>query len=110
MKPIPISLNTLSYNAVITALETIRDAPNPPSFTDIYIDTVGDPSTYKSKLTSVLGENFARFTIEKKADATYKVKHEYASFHQLINVNLRFCKIAEIFSGGWSCIYHSESD
>ncbi len=45
----------------------------PPQITDIYIDTVGDPEFYKSRLTNALGTDFGRFTIEKKADATYKV-------------------------------------
>jgi ribonuclease H2 subunit A len=39
----------------------------------VYIDTVGDPDTYKSRLVRALGDDFATFTIEKKADATYKV-------------------------------------
>lgn len=36
---------------------------------------VGDPEFYKSKLLTALGENFSTegFTIEKKADATYKI-------------------------------------
>ena len=33
----------------------------------------GDPEYYKSRLTNALGTDFANFTIEKKADATYKV-------------------------------------
>ncbi len=70
----PVSLNAISYDAVIRALETIRDfGNNPPIITDVYIDTVGDPDTYKSRLVRALGEDFATFTIEKKADATYKV-------------------------------------
>jgi ribonuclease H2 subunit A len=38
-----------------------------------FLDTVGDPETYKSRLTRALGDDFGRFTIEKKADALYKV-------------------------------------
>jgi hypothetical protein len=36
---------------------------------------VGDPEFYKSKLVGALGNEFSTggFTIEKKADATYKV-------------------------------------
>jgi ribonuclease H2 subunit A len=34
---------------------------------------VGDPEFYKSRLVQALGSDFGRFTIEKKADATYKV-------------------------------------
>ena len=109
----PVSLNAISYNAVIRALEIIRDghAPiskpykqqpkimssgdvihndktvntgsiigthkimelEPPIVTDIFIDTVGDPSYYKSRLVQALGEDYGNFTIEKKADANYRV-------------------------------------
>lgn len=41
--------------------------------TNVYIDTVGDPEYYKSRLIQALGSNFGNFVIEKKADATYKV-------------------------------------
>lgn len=78
----PVSLNAISYNAVIRALEIIRDGriPNddsskkkvsaneennglinaakssePPIVTDIFIDTVGDPGYYKSRLVQALG-------------------------------------------------------
>jgi len=33
---------------------------------------VGDPEYYKSTLIRAMGADFARFTVEKKADATYK--------------------------------------
>ena len=70
----PVSLNRISYDAVIKALKTINDIePNPPLIGDIYIDTVGDPEFYKSTLTSALGKDFGNFVIEKKADANYKV-------------------------------------
>ena len=75
LRAAPVSLNAISYNAVITALETIRDCDknHPPIINHIYIDTVGDPATYEARLVSALGRDFATFTIEKKADATYKV-------------------------------------
>ena len=70
----PISLNALSYNAVCRVLTRITDEkPLAPQVTDIYIDTVGDPDFYKSRLISNLGDDFGKFTIEKKADAKYKV-------------------------------------
>jgi ribonuclease H2 subunit A len=80
----PVSLNSLSYDAVVRALETIRDgyvtkdtspacATKVPIIGDIFVDTVGDPEYYKSRLQRSLGQDFGRFTIEKKADATYKV-------------------------------------
>ena len=83
----PISLNALSYDAVARILKriTAEEAPthtttsssfshsSPPQVTDVYIDTVGDPEFYKSRLVSSLGADFGKFTIEKKADAKYKV-------------------------------------
>jgi ribonuclease H2 subunit A len=73
LKPQPVSLNTLSYNAVIRALETIKCADNASGARDIYVDTVGDPEFYKSTLVRALGEDYGSFTIEKKADAIYRV-------------------------------------
>lgn len=73
LKPSPISLNALSYSAVIKILETIRDVDRAPLVTDIYIDTVGDAEYYKTTLTNAVGTDYGKFTIEKKADATYRV-------------------------------------
>jgi ribonuclease H2 subunit A len=81
LNPIPTSLNQISYNAVVRMLERIRDcgrgeaqcdaAPLPH---ECFVDTVGDPGLYESKLRQGLGRSFeTKFTIEKKADATYKV-------------------------------------
>lgn len=73
LRPSPISLNALSYDAVIRALKKIvNGCKNPPQITQVFIDTVGDPEFYKNRLTSALGQNFAEFIIEKKADAKYK--------------------------------------
>jgi len=62
----PISLNLISYNAVIRMLETIRDAPpdgREMTVTDVFVDTVGDPDYYKSILVKAMGEDFAtKFT------------------------------------------------
>ena len=54
---------------------SLQEIPSgdPPVVTDVFIDTVGDPEFYKSRLTSALGKDFGRFVIEKKADATYKI-------------------------------------
>ena len=84
LKPIPKSLNAISYDGVINMLSTIRDGgvntnntvldpDQAPIVNHVYVDTVGDPETYKQRLTSAFGDDFANFTIEKKADATYKV-------------------------------------
>ena len=84
LKPRPVSLNAISYDAVIRCLEKIRDSePKPPLIHDVFIDTVGDPETYKSRLTRALGTDFANFTIEKKADATYKVSCRHTLEAQL---------------------------
>lgn len=70
----PISLNSLSYDAVCRVLKRITDErPVAPQVTDVFIDTVGDPDYYKSRLISNLGEDYGKFTIEKKADAKFKV-------------------------------------
>jgi ribonuclease H2 subunit A len=70
----PISLNALSYDAVVRALSRIAsESPVSPQVTDVFVDTVGDPEYYKSRLVNALGSDFAKFTIEKKADAKYKV-------------------------------------
>ncbi len=90
----PISLNRLSYDAVIQALECIRSIrPEAPIVDHVYVDTgsnfnlfavtiyynyflteiVGDPEYYKSQLIRALGEDFSTFTIEKKADSKFKV-------------------------------------
>jgi hypothetical protein len=40
MRVNPISLNKISYDSVITALETIRDVkPSPPIVDHVYVDT-----------------------------------------------------------------------
>jgi len=76
LRSTPISLNVLSYDAVIRALRTIVTPiglENPPIVTDVFIDTVGDPDYYKSRLIAGLGADYGNFTIEKKADSKFKV-------------------------------------
>jgi len=79
LKCSPTSLNALSYKAVAWMLEQIKDYPgNAPIVQDLYIDTVGDPDTYKRFLqynVSSCNQDPAdwNFTIEKKADANYRV-------------------------------------
>jgi len=71
----PISLNALSYDAVVWMLEQIRDGKDgeAPIINEVFVDTVGDPETYRAWLVRCLGTDFAKYTIEKKADATYRV-------------------------------------
>ena len=48
LKASPISLNSLSYDAVIRILTKINSAgPVSPEIGDIFIDTVGDADFYK---------------------------------------------------------------
>jgi ribonuclease H2 subunit A len=70
----PVSLNALSYEAVIRGLKKIiENESDSPNVTDVFIDTVGDPEYYKSKLVAALGKDYGNFIIEKKADAKFKV-------------------------------------
>jgi ribonuclease H2 subunit A len=74
----PISLNSISYDAVIKILQQITIDPEvAEGVNDIFIDTVGEPETYKSRLLSGLFDSQcfknANFVIESKADAKYKV-------------------------------------
>lgn len=69
----PTSLNSISYDAVVRMLRKIAYEVKPaPRIRTVYVDTVGDPEFYKSRLVNALGDDFAEFIIEKKADATYK--------------------------------------
>lgn len=43
------------------------------AYPDTLVRAVGDPDYYKSVLVKALGSDFSTFTIEKKADAKYKV-------------------------------------
>jgi len=83
LKSTPISLNRLSYDAVVTMLTHITSSSlslsvTPPLPSHVYVDTVGDPDYYKSYLTSSLSLSLsslyrdAQFTVEKKADAKYR--------------------------------------
>lgn len=74
LRPSPTSLNSISYDAVIRALKSIVRTTNvPPEIGTVFVDTVGDPEYYKSRLEDGLGKDFAEFIIEKKADAKFKV-------------------------------------
>jgi len=78
LKTTPTSLNVLSYRAVVWMLEQVKDYPNGPILKDLFIDTVGDPETYKSFLQRHITTHNQDprdwiYTIEKKADATYRV-------------------------------------
>ncbi len=49
MRVHPISLNTVSYDAVARMLKRIvtTDLDNPPQITDVFVDTVGDPGKHQ---------------------------------------------------------------
>ncbi len=74
MKASPVSLNAMSYDAVIRGLKKIVSEKDvAPVVTDVFVDTVGDPEFYKSRLIAGLGHDYGSFTIEKKADSKFKV-------------------------------------
>lgn len=76
LKTSPVSLNRLSFDGVVRMLASIRShSENPPTPSSVFVDTVGDPEYYKSYLRTALGDDYAdaAFTVEKKADAKYRV-------------------------------------
>ena len=59
----PVSLNELSYQAVIRALKKIQlmCSENPQLIiSNIYVDTVGDPEYYKNKLIDAVGKDYGK--------------------------------------------------
>ncbi|GAB0494892.1 hypothetical protein MMPV_006189 [Pyropia vietnamensis] len=66
----PVSLNTLSFDA---AFALVRDALRRGiHLTALYVDTVGDPDRYATRLRSTF-PSIATVVVAKKADATYRV-------------------------------------
>ncbi len=66
----PYSLNALSHDAAMELVQRALDMG--VNVTHVYVDTVGDPGRYQSKLSAAFAHRIG-FTVEKKADATYKV-------------------------------------
>jgi len=66
----PYSLNALSHDAAMELVQRALDMG--VNVTHVYVDTVGDPGRYQAKLSAAFSHRIG-FTVEKKADATYKV-------------------------------------
>ncbi|CAM9698099.1 unnamed protein product [Choristocarpus tenellus] len=65
----PYSLNAISHDA---AIEMIRLAQSENvKIAKVFVDTVGDPSSYQNKLEREFGSSI-KFTVAKKADSLYK--------------------------------------
>lgn len=115
----PVSLNAISYDAVIRALEIIRsgrapssssktpaeelvknksgtkteiqrmrDSSEAPIVTDVFIDTVGDPAYYKSRLVQALGKKY------NISSFVYSIIYFHTFMHSYI------------YSLIYSCFYH----
>lgn len=66
----PSSLNALSHDAAMELVQRALDLGI--HVVHVYVDTVGDPGRYQAKLSAAFRHRI-QFTVEKKADATYKV-------------------------------------
>ena len=86
MSSVPFNLNEISHKA---AMDMIRELLRMNiKVSEVYIDTVGDPSKYESKLQSTFSFTPSKFKVSKKADALFKcvsaasiVAKVFCSFH-----------------------------
>ncbi|KAK8821600.1 hypothetical protein WA556_002049 [Blastocystis sp. ATCC 50177/Nand II] len=66
----PFNLNEMSHKA---AMDMIRELLRMKvKVTEVYIDTVGDPEKYESKLQAAFSFTTIKFKVSKKADALFK--------------------------------------
>ena len=66
----PFNLNEMSHKA---AMDMIRELLRMKvRVTEVYIDTVGDPEKYESKLQAAFSFTTIKFKVSKKADALFK--------------------------------------
>lgn len=66
----PFNLNEMSHKA---AMDMIRELLRMKvRVTEVYIDTVGDPEKYESKLQGAFSFTTIKFKVSKKADALFK--------------------------------------
>mmetsp|Transcript_2239 Transcript_2239/g.2876 ORF Transcript_2239/g.2876 Transcript_2239/m.2876 type:complete len:348 (+) Transcript_2239:94-1137(+) len=63
----PYNVNEMSHDAVIQMIRSVLDAG--VSIGSCFVDTVGNPETYRQKLERTFGS--IHFVVEKKADAKY---------------------------------------
>lgn len=65
----PYNLNSMSHDAAISLIKAVQNAG--VEITHVYIDTVGHPGSYKSKLDRLFEGCGIDFTVEKKADSKF---------------------------------------
>ena len=66
---VPISLNAISHDA---AADLVRHVlAQGVNVTQVFVDTVGDATSYQNKLTRMFGGRIS-FTVSKKADSLFK--------------------------------------
>lgn len=64
-----ISLNEISHNSVIGLIRRVLDAG--ANISEVYVDTVGPPESYRAKLMQQFPE--LKIVVAKKADSTYPI-------------------------------------
>lgn len=65
----PTSLNAISFDATCRLIRRVLERG--VNVSEAFVDTVGDPDSYRDRLTRAF-DGAIRFTVEKKADALYK--------------------------------------
>jgi ribonuclease HII len=65
----PYNLNAMSHDAAIQMIQAVLDAGI--KIHNCYVDTVGTPATYQSRLNQIFFEHKINFVVEKKADSKY---------------------------------------
>lgn len=65
----PYNLNAMSHDAAMQMIQAVLDAG--VKIHNCYVDTVGSPEAYQSRLNRVFAEHDINFVVEKKADSKY---------------------------------------
>jgi ribonuclease H2 subunit A len=65
----PYNLNAMSHDAAMQMIRAVLDAG--VKIHNCYVDTVGSPEAYQSRLNRVFAEHEINFVVEKKADSKY---------------------------------------
>ncbi|CAM9541320.1 unnamed protein product [Ectocarpus sp. 8 AP-2014] len=68
-RKVPYSLNVISHDAAAELIRAVQ--ARGVKVTQVYVDTVGDPAFYQSKLEKEFGKGI-KFVVAKKADSLYK--------------------------------------
>jgi ribonuclease H2 subunit A len=69
LRRVPYSLNSISYDAAIDLVRSVLDKN--VNVTKVFVDTVGDPTYYKSILDKAFSGQIS-FTVSAKADSLFK--------------------------------------